>query len=130
MGLDSRSREVWVAVAVFLCLAAFTGAVFHEVIRFQAFGAEFPLYWVYNHVIGLREVIANYGLVNGLWYRPTSTALVAWIGQKFFGWHDLEGWKCFFLLSLALAAYALYWFVLEVAPRARLAAILAALYYL
>jgi hypothetical protein len=119
-----------VAIGVFLCLASFTAAVFQEVVRFQAFGAEFPLYWVYDHGISLATVIGTYASLNQTWYRPTATTLIAWIGSRFFTWHDLVGWKLFFLLSLALTAWVLYWFVNTVVPGARLAALLAAFYYL
>jgi len=130
MAPTSRWRGVCVVLALFLCLAGFTGAVFQEVVRFQAFGAEFPLYWVYERGASLGTVLAWYTDLSKPWYRPTSTVMVAWIGERFFGWHDLAGWKCFFLLSLVLTACSLYWFVLEMAPRARLAALLAALFYL
>jgi hypothetical protein len=116
--------------ALFLALAAFTLAVFQEVIRFQAFGAEFPLYWVYDHGISFGAVLASYGIFNQMWYRPTAATLIAWIGAQFFSWHDLAGWKLLALLSLVLTACALYWFVRVIVPGARVAAISAALYYL
>ncbi len=115
---------------VFFSLSCFTLAIFHEVLTFNAFGAEFPLFWVYGHGLSFRQVVDSYRIFNLGWYRPTSTALVAWIGDHFIGWHDLVGWKSFHLLSLVLTACSLYWFVLVVAPAARLAALVAAFFYL
>ena len=130
MGPFPKARDAARPLLIFAGLFCFVLAVFYELMLRSIFGAEFPLFWVYGHGQNLQNVIDTYKVLNFGWYRPTPTALAAWVIGKFVPWHDFAGWRIFDLLSLALTASALYWFVLVVAPGARVAALLAALFYL
>jgi regulation of enolase protein 1 (concanavalin A-like superfamily) len=130
MGPFPKARDAARPLLIFAALFCFVLAVFYELMLRSIFGAEFPLFWVYGHGQNLQSVIDTYKVLNFGWYRPTPTALAAWIIGKFVAWHDFVGWRIFDLLSLALTASALYWFVLVLAPGARTAALLAALFYL
>ena len=130
MGPFPKARDAARPLLIFAGLFCFVLAVFYELMLRSIFGAEFPLFWVYGHGQTLQSVIDTYKVLNFGWYRPTATVLAAWIIGHFVPWHDFAGWRIFDLLSLALTASALYWFVLVVAPGARVAALLAALFYL
>ncbi|HZT28652.1 MAG TPA: malectin [Bryobacteraceae bacterium] len=113
-----------------LLLAAFSLVLYAQVFVYNTFGPEFPLYYFYSDGQDLHQMLRSYTYVNLLWYRPTSSAPFYWIGAKFLAWHDLLGWKLFHFTTVLAAAYALCWLVVRRLGGSRLAAFLAAIYFL
>jgi hypothetical protein len=123
---DRRFRKDLLPV---ILLIAFSFLLYSEVFTYATFGPEVPLFYFYNDGLGLRQTLKAYTYVSLTWYRPTPQALFYWIGQQFFHWHDLAGWKFFHFWTVLAVCCAIYWFVSRPLRCGRLAGILAAAYF-
>lgn len=131
--MRERMIRLWMACRVHLAFLVWMAAspylVYAPMFRMHTFGPELPMYFARNDGHGFTETVLDYFRESSLWYRPTSQLLPYWIGAHFFSWHNTAAWQALEAASIVGTCFALYWFVLLLAPRVRLAGALAAFYF-
>lgn len=110
-------------------IAASPWLVFAPMFRLRTFGPEFPFYFQYNEGCGIIQTLWQYRNLEPSWYRPTAFHLPYWIGEQLLSWYNTAGWQAYEVVTIVGTCFALYWFVLLLAPGARLAAALAAFFF-
>jgi hypothetical protein len=116
---------------VFTGIILFAMFVYWDILSYRTFGSEFPSFYLFHGGSTLSQVLDGY--ITHLtypWYRPTTFDLFYWFGSLLIGWHNVLGWKILELSAALLCSFLVYWLVLVLLPKQRLAAALAALYYI
>jgi hypothetical protein len=116
---------------IFIAIILFAVFVYWDILSYRTFGPEFSAFYVlysgntFSHVLESYRTNLYYP-----WYRPTTFVLFYWFGSELIDWHNLLGWKILELIAALLCSFLVYWLVLVLLPKQRLAAALAAIYYI
>ncbi len=124
-----RSNALRTAFA-FSAIILFAVFVYWDLLSYRTFGSEFPSFYVFRDGKTFSEVLEGYTHLNYVWYRPTTFDLFYWFGGRLIDWHNVLGWKILELACALLCSFLIYWLVLLLLPNQRLAAALAATYYI
>ena len=116
---------------VFIGIILFAVFVYWDMLSYRTFGTEFPSFYTFYAGNTFSQVLDAYVThLHIAWYRPTTFVLFYWFGSLLIDWHNLLGWKIMELIAALLCSFLIYWLVLVLLPTQRLAAALAALYYI
>jgi hypothetical protein len=116
---------------VFIGIVLFAVFVYWDMLSYRTFGPEFASFYAFNVGNTFSQVLKAYTThLHYPWYRPTTFDLFYWFGSRLIDWHNLLGWKIMELIAALLCSFLVYWLVLVLLPKQRLAAALAAIYYI
>jgi hypothetical protein len=126
MGLNALRTAL-----VLTLIILFAVFVYWDMLSYRTFGCEFASFFFFLGGDTFSQVLKAYiGHLTYPWYRPTALDLFYWFGSLLFDWHNVLGWKILELSAALLCCFLIYWLVLLLLPNQRLAAALAAIYYI
>jgi hypothetical protein len=116
---------------VFIVVILFAVFVYWDILSYRTFGTEFPSFYFFLGGDTFGQVLKAYKThLNYPWYRPTTFDLFYWFGSLLVDWHNVLAWKILEFSGALLCCFLIYWLVLVLLPKQRLAAALAAIYYI
>jgi hypothetical protein len=116
---------------VFITVILFAVFMYWDILSYRTFGSELPSFYSFHGGITFSQVLTAYRThLTYPWYRPSTFDLFYWFGSLLFDWHNVQGWKILELSGGLLCSFLIYWLVLLLLPKQRLAAALAAIYFI